>query len=66
MGMHSNVHRGKRVRVKLNNGKVIISRFRERRAPYLFFDQDDGTRLKLHLKDIDSFGIYRAKESEEK
>jgi len=57
MGMHSSVYRGKRVRIKLRDGRVIIGRFVERRVPYVFLDC-----AKVHLKDVDSFGIYKARQ----
>lgn len=57
MGMHSSVYKGKRVRIKLRDGRVIIGRFVERRAPYVFLDC-----AKVHLRDVDSFGIYKAKQ----
>lgn len=56
MGMHSATYKGKRVRIKLRDGRVIIGKFMERRVPYLYLDW-----VTLHLKDVASFGIYKAK-----
>ena len=60
MGMHSATNKGKRVRVALTDGTVLIERFVERKAPYIWLSNDESGELhKIKLKDVRSFGIYK-------
>lgn len=52
---HTGTFRGKRVRVKLKDGTVIIAKFHDRNDRYVFLE---GYR-RISKSDIDSFGNYK-------
>ena len=52
---HTSCMRGKRVRVKLHSGEVIIDKFREGRDRFIILEE----RGKILVADIDSFGPWR-------
>ena len=52
---HTSCQRGKRVRVKLHNGKVIIDKFQEGHDRFILLEETG----KIRVEDIDSFGPWR-------
>ena len=54
---HTACKQGKRVRVLLQNGKLVIDKFKERKPPYIWLENYG----KIHIGDIKTFGIYKTK-----
>ena len=54
---HTSCRRGKRVRIVLFSGDVIIGKFNESSDKYVFLEDD----VRILKKDIKAFGIYKQK-----
>lgn len=55
--MHTSTYKGKRVRVVLKDGTVIVDRFIDKKARYIILEEYG----KVIKRDMRSFGIFKDK-----
>ena len=61
---HTHFKRGKRLRIVLRDGTVLVRRFYERSSRDLIVDGDDGTREKLRSEMLRNVSIYKGGKDE--
>lgn len=57
---HTSVRKGKRVRIVLKDGTIIIDKFKERTGKFVIIG-DETHNNPIRAGDIKSFGIYKHK-----
>lgn len=58
---HTSTRKGKRVRIVMKNGVILIGKFKERTGKYVLIgvSKISGGNLKIRAGDIKSFTIYK-------